>query len=331
MPMASKKVLVTGGSGFIGIHLIELLLKQDYTVLNLDIRMPINNQNLDQFKNVSLTDKNQVAEEVLKFNPNFIIHLAATTTQNAKSLVEFEVNIKGTRNLLEVADNLDSLRKVIFTSSQYVNSPGYPYSTNSRDLHPYGFYGQSKLLGEEMMELLLQNSSWMIIRPTTIWGPWHPILTDGLWMQIFNGKYFHPKGDKAIKAYGYVKNTAWQILRLLEMESAYTDKKVFYIGDENIRQVKWVSAFVHRLTNQKMREIPKFVLLVASEIGELLTKLGVKFPLYRSRYRNLVTSNPSPLEETLLLLGESPITFEKAVDETCSWLEQVYSSSKLVD
>ena len=329
--MASKKVLVTGGSGFIGVHLVELLLEQEYTVLNLDIQRPINNQNLDQFRNVSLTDKKQVTEEVLKFNPNFIIHWAATTTQNAKSLLDFEVNINGTRNLLEVADSLDNLKKLIFTSSQYVNSPGHPHSVTSKDVRPYGFYGQSKLIGEQMMEQLLQISSWMIIRPTTIWGPWHPILTDGLWMQIFNGRYFHPKGDEAIKAYGYVKNTAWQILRFLEMENTYTDKKIFYIGDENIHQIKWVSAFVHRLTNRKVREIPKFVLAAASEIGEILTKLGVKSPLYRSRFRNLVTSNPSPLEETLSLLGPSPISLDKAVEETCSWFEQVYGTSKRRD
>ena len=326
-----KRVLVTGGSGFIGIHLIDLLLQNDYVVLNIDIQAPIDDKNLHLWREVSISNRDHIQKETVDFDPHYIVHLAATTTQNAKSLLDFEVNISGTKHLLEVADSLDNLKKVIFTSSQYVNSPGHPHSVNSNELRPYGFYGQSKLLGEEMTELLLQNSSWMIIRPTTIWGPWHPILTDGLWMQIFRGRYFHPKGDEAIKAYGYVRNTAWQILRLLEMENAYTNKKIFYIGDENIPQIKWVSAFVHQLTNQKMRKVPKFVLLVASEIGELLTKLGVKFPLYRSRYRNLVTSNPSPLEETLLLLGPSPISLEKAVDETCSWLKKVYVTSKRVD
>lgn len=329
--MLEKRIVITGGSGFIGVHLVSSLRAQGYSVLNLDVRAPLDGTNSDLWCDCSVLDFELLKSAILKFSPMFIVHLAATTTQNAAGLERFQVNIQGTQNVIEVANSLTHLKKFIFTSTQYVNTPGYPYSEDSKDLRPYGFYGQSKLLGEEMTELLLQNSSWMIIRPTTIWGPWHPILTHGLWMQIFNGRYFHPKGDEAIKAYGYVKNTAWQILRLLEMENAYTDKKVFYIGDENIRQIKWVSAFVHQLTNQKMREIPKFVLLVASEIGELLTKLGVKFPLYRSRYRNLVTSNPSPLEETLLLLGPSPISLEKAVDETCSWLEQIYDKSKRLD
>ena len=329
--MSKPRILVTGGSGFIGIHLVQILTDAQYKVLNLDIQPPTNGDYFTNWQSTSLLDYQALKTSIQVFNPDYIVHLGATTTQNADSILDFEVNVQGTKNLLQIATQLDSLRKLIFTSTQYVNSPGYTYSDSLDQLRPYGFYGESKLMGEVMTQNLMKRGNWTVIRPTTIWGPWHPVLVQGLWKQIVKGRYFHPAGDDAVKSYGYVKNTAWQIVRLIEIENCYTDRKVFYLGDENIRQVKWVSAFVHRLTNQKMREIPKFVLLVASEIGELLTKLGVKFPLYRSRYRNLVTSNPSPLEETLLLLGQSPISLEKAVDETCSWLEQVYGTSKRVD
>jgi hypothetical protein len=71
-----------------------------------------------------------------------------------------------------------------------------------------------------------------------------------------------------------------------------------------------------------MRRISKTYLYLLSEIGELLNNLGIKFPMYRSRYRNLMTSNPSPLASTLEILGPSPISFDNAVEETCSWLEE---------
>ena len=304
-------------------HLIELLILQNYEVLNIDIQAPVNGKNLDSWKNISITNTALIRNEIIKFDPHYLVHLAATTTQNAKSLLDFEVNTKGTQNILELANSLSNIKKLVFTSTQYVNTPGYPQSEISDDLHPYGFYGESKLLGEKMTQQLLRSSGWIIIRPTTIWGPWHPILTDGLWKQILNHRYFHPKNDEAVKAYGYVKNSAWQISRLLEIENSFTDKKVFYIGDENISQDKWVSAFVFRLTNRKMRRIHKFNLFILSEIGELLNKCGIKFPIYRSRYRNLITSNPSPLDNIRKLLGPSPILFEEAVDETCSWLEEI--------
>ena len=59
------KVLVTGGSGFIGVHLVDLLRNQKYTVLNLDISKPINNTNIDLWRNVSVTDKELLAKELI--------------------------------------------------------------------------------------------------------------------------------------------------------------------------------------------------------------------------------------------------------------------------
>lgn len=299
--------------------------------MNLDIQPPLDSKNLQAWKELSIINRTELFTVVEMFNPKYIVHLAATTTQNAKSLEEFTVNLEGTRNILEVANNLANLEKFIFTSSQYVNSPGSLLSENLREPKPYGHYGRSKLIGEELTQQILKNSPWIIIRPTTIWGPWHQILTDGLWKQIKKGRYFHPKDDKAIKAYGYVKNTAWQILRLLEIENELTKNGIFYLGDENISQSEWVNSFFEQLTNRKMRVVPKFFLLVASEFGELLTRAGINFPLYRSRYRNLITSNPTPLTATIELLGCSPISLEMAVKETVVWLNQQYRHSKQVN
>lgn len=329
--MSKTRIVVTGGSGFIGIHLIQALIDANYHVLNLDIQSPIDGENSDFWQNTSLLDNQTLKDSIEYFNPTHIVHLGATTTQNAHSILDFEVNVQGTKNLLEIARDLDSLQKFVFTSTQYVNSPGHPYSNQLGQLRPYGFYGESKLIGEVMTQDLMQRGNWTIIRPTTIWGPWHAILTKGLWKQIFESRYFHPIGDEAIKSYGYVKNTVWQIIRLLEMESSFTDKKVFYLGDENMRQDLWVSAFVNRLTGRKMRKIPKFILFCMSEVGELVIRFGAQFPLYRSRYRNLVTSNPSPLEATFELLGPSPISFSLAIFETCTWLEKYFTSQKQVD
>ena len=104
--MPPLKVLVTGGSGFIGIHLVSLLSEQGYSVLNIDIRPPLNKRNLDLWKKCSLLDRESLESHMLEFNPDFIVHLAAITTQDAKSLSEFEINIKGTENLVLAAKNL---------------------------------------------------------------------------------------------------------------------------------------------------------------------------------------------------------------------------------
>lgn len=321
--MENRRIIVTGGSGFIGVHLVDLLIQKNYVVMNIDIKSPINGKYLDCWRNLSITNLKALKSECSEFDPEYIVHLGAITTQNAKTLLDFEVNIQGTNNILEVANSLKNLKKFIFTSSQYVNSPGHQLNDGLEELLPYGFYGESKLIGEKMTQEMLITTGWTIIRPTTIWGPWHPILADGLWKQITNGRYLHPRRDKAIKAYGYVKNAAWQISRILEIDNTLTDKKVLYIGDENMSQDNWVAAFVLRLTNRKMRRIPRVFLFIMSEIGQILYTLGIDFPLYRSRFRNLITSNPSPIDDTLKLLGKSPILFEDAINETCTWFNQI--------
>jgi nucleoside-diphosphate-sugar epimerase len=323
--MPPLKVLVTGGSGFIGIHLVNLLREQKYLVLNLDISVPIDNRNTDLWKNTSVTDYEALVREILEFDPNFIVHLSATTTQNARSLQEFEVNIQGTKNLIEIANRLNHLEKLIFTSTQYVNTPGHPLSDDLSKLLPYGFYGQSKLLGEELIRSNFASTAWTIIRPTNIWGPWHPILVNGLWKQISKGRYLHPLNDQSIKAYGYVENTVWQIAKIIRLENNLTDEKTFYLADANLPQTEWVGGFVERLTKHKMRKIPKIFLFILSEVGEALSKVGITFPLYRSRYRNLVTTNPSPLENTFNTLGPVPIGVNDAINRTCEWLEKVGS------
>lgn len=316
------KALITGGSGFIGIHLVRLLRQKGYQVGNIDIAAPLDDRNLDVWKNISLLDRDSLTNYVLSFNPDFIVHLAAKTTQDAIGLNEFEVNIAGTENLVLTSKDLKNLKKFIFASTQYVNTPGLPKSENLAELIPYGFYGESKLMGEVLIRENLQNIPWTIVRPTTIWGPWHHILSEGLWRQISDGRYFHPRQDNVVKAYGYVENTAWQIEKIISLDSKLTNYQTFYLADDNMAQKDWVEAFVVKLSNRTLRVIPRCILFLASEIGEMAKKFNIAFPLYRSRFRNLMTSNPSPIAKTHEILGTPPIRFQEGIDRTVSWLEK---------
>lgn len=313
-----RKILVTGGSGFIGIHLVDFLVNKGFEVVNIDIRPPIDSKHLDKWKCISIMELDSLKTLFENFQPNYVIHLAAVTTQDAKSLDVFDVNIEGTRNLLLLSENIQQLNKFIFTSSQYVNSPGiekYP----GQLAKPYGFYGESKLIGEGLTKEILINTPWTIIRPTLIWGPWHEILTPGLWKQIKSRRYVHPFGDESIKAYGYVKNSVWQIFRILMGSIKVTNHEIFYIGDRNIRQVQWVGDFYQEFTGSPLRLVPKFAIFALSELGEFLSKIGFSFPIFRSRYKNMMTSNPIDLTRTINLFGEPPISLESSITETVNW------------
>jgi nucleoside-diphosphate-sugar epimerase len=313
-----EKVLVTGGSGFIGIHLVDYLDEIGYQVANIDLQPPINTKHLDKWTQLSILNFKDLQIFMNNFQPNYIVHLAAVTTQDATSLNEFNVNITGTQNLLEISEKLDHLEKFIFASSQYAVTPGSNHDLE-KPSKPYGLYGESKLIGEELTKCLLVSTSWTIIRPATIWGPWHTILSKGLWNQIDKRKYLHPLTDNAIKGYGFVKNSAWQIGKILTAPKALTDHETFYIGDENLKQSVWVKEFHKSLTGKDLRYVPNALIFILSEIGELLLKIGVTPPIFRSRFRNLVTSNPVPLEKTLTRFGKPPTELKDAVRETVLW------------
>lgn len=314
------KVLITGGSGFIGTHLVDFLLQKNFDVLNIDIQPPIDSMHLNRWSKISILDFHELDKKIKEFNPSYIVHLAAVTTQNADSLLEFQVNILGTENIIRAANGLISLKKFIFTSSQYAITPGNDHSLNDEDI-PYGLYGESKLIGEKLTKNLLSTGSWVIIRPTAIWGPWHAILSQGLWKQLAQRNYIHPRSDSAIKGYGFVKNSAWQIERIMSAPTDLTESNTYYIGDGNLNQKDWVNQFSVSLTGKSIRLVPKTIIQILSEVGEFLSFFGIEFPIFRSRFKNLITSNPVPLEPTIGIFGCPPFTLAEGVEETVNWFQ----------
>ena len=152
----TNKALVTGGSGFIGSFLVRELLRRGFDVFNLDTNEPVNREDYRLWRKISVLDEQMVAEVFEQFEPDYVVHLAAVAIQDSKSLEDFMVNIQGTRNIINAVNKCAKVKKVIYTSTQYVNEPGTYIPKALNDYKPYGYYGQSKLLGEiDVMNLSL--------------------------------------------------------------------------------------------------------------------------------------------------------------------------------
>ncbi|HEX6890121.1 MAG TPA: NAD(P)-dependent oxidoreductase, partial [Chryseolinea sp.] len=97
-----KKFLVTGGSGFIGTNFVDALLKDGLTVLNLDASQPLKTEHTACWKQVDILDYPSIESEILKFDPDIIVHLAAVTDLNGTTAEYYSANTRGTQNIINI-------------------------------------------------------------------------------------------------------------------------------------------------------------------------------------------------------------------------------------
>lgn len=324
------KYLVTGGSGFIGTNLIEELLKQDHALLNIDIAPPKIEAHGSFWKRVDILDLERLKRAFLDFMPTHVIHLAARTDTDGRHLDEYEVNTRGTENVLAAIRGTASVQRVIVTSTQFVNQyHGTP--KDEFDFAPHTAYGESKVITEQLTRQAKLEAVWTIIRPTNIWGPWHLRYPHEFWRILGKGLYFHPGGGRVVRSYGYVKNVVYQIMRIFEAMPASVSSRVYYVGDEPIELLAWVNGFSIRQTGRNVRVVPAPLLRALALLGDALALLHVRFPLTSSRFRSMTTSNAVSMKETMAAFGAPPFSLEEGVEDTIGWLRLHYPKIVRID
>ncbi len=131
-----RKILVTGGSGFIGTHLVDALAARNVPIVNLDIRFPHKKEHLQYWKQRDLLDPLKLRQVLHDIEPTEILHLAARADTIGTTLDDYQANTQGTANLLEILEDLPNISRIIITSTQFVHRPGkLPQSDTDFDPH----------------------------------------------------------------------------------------------------------------------------------------------------------------------------------------------------
>lgn len=319
----SERILVTGGSGFIGSHLMEAIAARGLPAVNLDVKPPEVPEQRNRWRDCDVKDARAVTAAFDEFRPTRVIHLAAKANLNGKTVNDFADNIAGTKNVVDAANQADGVALVVNTSTQYVVRPGVCPDSDSY-FEPYTAYGQSKAVAEQIVRGSCRKP-WSIIRPTNIWGPRHPFFPHELWRYLERGYYVHPGLRPTPKYYGYVTNAVAQILRIaLDDPVDEVAWKVWYIADGAIDNAEWMNGFSLGLRGAPVRRAPLPIWRLLAWTGDVMRAIGLRFPVNSDRLFRLTVPERIPDTKIVRLPDTALISLEEGIARCVGW----YRSNK---
>ena len=323
--MDNIKIIVTGGSGFIGTNMIEFLIERGFNVANVDINKPRNKEQDKYWFDIDICNKDKITQFITLYRPHYIIHLAARTDLNEPTGIEnYSQNILGVENILESVKFLKNFRRIVIASSMLVCKLGY-IPSNDFDYSPNTSYGESKVLTEKITRKY--NIDWIIVRPTSIWGPWFSEPYKNFFSFVLSGIYLNlDDKSSSTKTFGYVKNSVFQIYTLLDAPSEKVIHQVFYIGDlEPINISNWAN-MIRRLTGRPpLINVNISIMIILAKLGDTLSKFGIKFPMTSFRLKNMTTNNIITSINKIHNIANDPLvtSVEHGTLETIKWIRKI--------
>ena len=316
------KILITGGSGFIGTNLIEHYLAAGADVFNIDIAKPRNAAHFHYWTKTDILDRSNLEKVIEDISPVLIVHAAARADLDGTSPSDYATNTRGLENVARAAASTKSVERLVSLSSMLVCKLGYQPKSDT-DYQPSTVYGESKAEGERILHSLGPLPFvWSIVRPTSIWGPWFGPPYRSFFEIVQRGLYFHPSGLTSRRNYGYIGNAVVQISTIANVGDA---SGVYYVGDYTPIDVReWAKCIaLNSRGRPHVHEVPLIAMKLAAKIGDQLKFLGWKNPpLSTFRLRNLLTEAVYDLSKTQAICPILPYDLVDGVRSTIAWLHE---------
>jgi GlcNAc-P-P-Und epimerase len=284
-----SKILITGGSGFIGSHFHNHMAHED--IINLDIVKP-NFLNQSIFIQGDIRIREHVIHAIKDRQIDTIISLAAKHHDFGIGHDEyFDTNEDGTKVLCAIASEY-GIKKIVFYSSVAVYGIREEISTEAMDPKPDSPYGASKLAGEKVLEKWVSEDisrEVLIIRPTLAFGSNNVANMFNLIRQIDSGFHFHWGKADNIKSIAYVENLVMATLFLISRMKPGV--AIYNYADEPQLATREIGEIIAAALKKKIRiTIPKSIGPLIGLPFDLFIKLsGKNFPISSSRIKKLST------------------------------------------
>lgn len=322
------RVLVTGGSGFLGSWVAELLSKEGHDVRAL-VRKTSNTTFLEKLKNVELAygsveDAPSVGAAMRDVDA--VIHSAGLV--KARNAAEFhEVNVQGTVNLLEAAEKRgSSLVRFVHVSSLEACGPsrdGKPVSITQEE--PCTSYGRSKLAAERAVVARKDRLPVTILRPGAIFGPRDSEILDAF-KSVQRGLMPTIAGGKALGVFVHARDCARACISAITAD--VPPGSVYFVVDDTgpVTQRAFLEMVEEALGKRALvrLSLPKGVLKQVAfgvqAFGKLTNKAVMLTPEKASMLLEHFVCESSEAQKALAWKPET--TLREGVRETASWYRE---------
>lgn len=231
--MKNKTILITGYKGFIGFHLTKFLKDKGYKIIPLkqDIR--------DTIK--------------IKDKINIIIHLATLTKTNYSKKEMYDVNVKGTLNVLEFCKK-NNIKFIFVSTASVFGNPKYLPIDENQKYNPNNIYAKTKIKGEELCKKYFKeyNLKCIILRLSNVYGKNQskgfliPDIIDG----VKNNKKIILSSPKVRRDFIYINDVLEAFLKAIEYDKNFFD--VFNIGYGSSYSIGEILDIISNLANKKV-------------------------------------------------------------------------------
>lgn len=319
-------ILVTGGNGFVGSHLVRRLLDRGNRVTTLDPHSGLRDSELRAHGATLLRGSVTNAEDVERAmrDQELVFHLASPFGDILQpNAAYWDIEVNGTRNVLATAERY-RVRRVVHCSTQGVHGIiTDPPGDEESPIAPRDFYCYAKAEGEKICrEFLERDLDLVVVRPTSVYGPgdtrgWlklYRMVANGWFLMIGDGRtYNHPV---------YVEN----LVDCFELAADNPNAKgrAYIAGDDKAvtltELVREVAAAVE--TDVRIVRFPWYGMAWASAaaIEAAFKYAKTRPPVFRRRLSWFKTNRWFQIERAKNELGYQPrVQLRAGLRETAAW------------
>jgi GlcNAc-P-P-Und epimerase len=286
-----KRVVVFGGSGFIGSHLVKELGQRGVDeIIIADIQPP--QMSLSARCQYQFCDVRQPIAGNFYINPDLVVNLAAIAREPGYPAQDyFDTNAVGARHIIAYCEQ-NHVNNLWFTSSMSVYGPSELPFAEDAQLYPNTPYGQSKQQAEEIHRGWVASDTMrrlLIVRPAVIFGAGEKGNFTRLAQSLKRGFFVYPGRTDTIKACGYVEDLIDSMFFMAKQKEEIVLYNFSYPQQYTIHDI---CETFHKVAKYRkpIGIIPMNMMLAVSRFFQIINKLGIKNGIHPMRIQKLVHS-----------------------------------------